>query len=244
MREFRFTFIVICIGVSLFGLFNFAGGDFALATLWYQWQGDAWRLQHHWFTEQVMHQGVHNFNQWLLLTLLAYYGWQRFYHQRQDVALQTLGLLLLSLVLCFASVALLKRLLPTECPWDLQQFGGPLPYIGLFAEHPASMPNTQCFPAGHASIGFAWISLFFYYSRLNPAKATPALVIALTFGFTLGLVQQLRGAHFFSHDIASALLCWLIAALVFQTARMQSQLKALWRKTTSANNPEQRSQLR
>lgn len=36
-------------------------------------------------------------------------------------------------------------------------------------------------------------------------------------GLTFGITQQLRGAHFLSHDLWSAALCWAIA---WETARL------------------------
>jgi membrane-associated PAP2 superfamily phosphatase len=243
MRESRYSPIIMLVGLSLFGLFNLAGVDFIWANILYNWQGGQWRLQHHWFTEQVMHQGLRSLNQLLTLLLVVYYLWQRLYRKQQDAAIHALGLLLLSLILCFVSIAVLKKLIPTECPWDLQQFGGTMPYIGLFSQRPVDMPNTQCFPAGHASIGFAWISLFFYYLRLKPAHAKFALIAALTLGFGLGLVQQLRGAHFFSHDIATALLCWVIAAVVFSKQALQPPIKSYWIQPTATVDSKPRSLL-
>jgi membrane-associated PAP2 superfamily phosphatase len=215
MAKFSSSPLLVFAGLSLFGLFNFAGIDFIWANFLYNLQGGEWRLQHFWLTEQVLHQGVRNLHLFALLGLVAFYLWQRLVVKQQKTSVQALGVLLLSLMLCFASIALLKRMLPTECPWDLQQFGGTQPYIGLLIARPVEMPHTQCFPAGHASIGFAWISLFFYCQRVKPNLARPALVGALTLGFVLGFVQQLRGAHFFSHDIATVMVCWFIATLVF-----------------------------
>lgn len=243
MPKFRYRLIVLFAGLSLFALFNLAGMDFVLANLLYNWQGGEWRLQHHWLTEQVFHQGVRSLNQLLMLILIAYYFWQRVYRKQQTVSVQALGLLLLSLVLSFACIALMKRLVPTECPWDLQAFGGSFPYIGLFMPRPDGMPNTQCFPAGHASIGFAWIAIYFYYLRVKPTVAKLALIAALSVGFTLGFAQQLRGAHFFSHDLATAMLCWLIASTVFSLQAFATRIKTLWIKPASQVENEQRSPL-
>lgn len=243
MPKFRYRLIVLFAGLSLFALFNLAGMDFVLANLLYNWQGGEWRLQHHWLTEQVFHQGVRSLNQLLMLILIAYYFWQRVYRKQQTVSVQALGLLLLSLVLSFACIALTKRLVPTECPWDLQAFGGSFPYIGLFMSRPDGMPNTQCFPAGHASIGFAWIAIYFYYLRVKPTMAKLALIAALSVGFTLGFAQQLRGAHFFSHDLATAMLCWLIAGTVFSLQAFATRIKTIWIKPALQVENEQRSPL-
>jgi len=120
---------------------------------------------------------------------------------------------LLSLTFSLAGVALLKQLIPMDCPWDLQAFGGTQPFTGLFSAWPAGREANACFPAGHASIGFAWLGLYFFCLQLYPRLALPALLFTALLGVSLGLVQQLRGAHFLSHDIASAAWCWSMACL-------------------------------
>ncbi|MDZ7871378.1 MAG: phosphatase PAP2 family protein [Rheinheimera sp.] len=126
---------------------------------------------------------------------------------------QAHGRLLLSLALSLAGVAIIKHSLPMDCPWDLQPFGGDQSFIGLFSSWPAHRAPNACFPAGHASIGYAWLGLYFFCLQLYPALAKPALLFAMLLGISLGLVQQLRGAHFISHDITSAAWCWSMACL-------------------------------
>ena len=209
--------------------------DFRLASALYQLQGNSWLLQHHWLTEQLLHRHVRTLNEVLVLSLIGYWLWLRFVLKDQSQKQQALGLLLLSLLLCFIAVALLKRLLPMECPWDLQQFGGHSAFWGLFTTRPADLPATQCFPAGHASIGFAWLALFYYWREIKPKQAWLGLAIAGSAGSLLGFVQQLRGAHFISHDIATAALCWLIATLLYH--RFKTKAAAMERLRTETLPP-------
>lgn len=209
----------------LFGLCYGLGLDFALSSFWYQLQGQSWALQHHWLTEDVLHRGVRNLNQWLVAAILLHFAGQslrRKFQQRTQptpasrwtsARQQAHGRLLLSLTLSLAGVAIIKHSLPMDCPWDLQAFGGTQSFTGLFSSWPANRAPNACFPAGHASIGFAWLGLYFFCLQLYPKLARPALMLSLTLGFGLGLVQQLRGAHFISHDIASAAWCWSMACL-------------------------------
>ncbi len=214
--------------VALFSLCYGLGVDFALSTFWYQLQGQNWALQHHWLTEDVLHQGARTLNQLLIAGLLLHFVWQlarQHYRRIRGLAAanrasnwtpsrqQAHGRLLLSLTFSLAGVALMKHSLPMDCPWDLQAFGGTQPFTGLFSSWPANRAPNACFPAGHASIGFAWFGLYFFCLQLYPALARPALLLSLTLGIVLGLVQQLRGAHFISHDITSAAWCWSMACL-------------------------------
>ncbi|WP_157836323.1 phosphatase PAP2 family protein [Rheinheimera texasensis] len=212
--------------VTLFGLCYGLGFDFALSTFWYQLQDQSWALQHHWLTEDVLHRGVRNLNQLLIAGLLLHFVLRLSLHQYRrarglterasrwtSIHQQAHGRLLLSLTLSLAGVAIIKHSLPMDCPWDLQAFGGTQSFTGLFSSWPANRAPNACFPAGHASIGFAWLGLYFFCLQLYPTLARPALMLSLTLGFGLGLVQQLRGAHFISHDIASAAWCWSMACL-------------------------------
>jgi membrane-associated PAP2 superfamily phosphatase len=41
------------------------------------------------------------------------------------------------------------------------------------------------------------------------------LGFALGLGGVFGLAQQLRGAHFLSHDVWTLMICWLIALALY-----------------------------
>lgn len=226
----------------LFSLFYGLDLDFALSAFWYQLQGQSWALQHHWLTEDVMHQGARTLNQWLIAALLLHFLLRlclQQYRRVRGVAVphqasswtrshqQAHGRLLLSLTLSLAGVALMKHSLPMDCPWDLQAFGGTQQFTGLFSSWPANRAPNACFPAGHASIGFAWLGLYFFCLQLYPRLARPALIFSISLGLILGLVQQLRGAHFISHDIASALWCWSMACLCAYWPLLRDKIKLM-----------------
>lgn len=205
----------------LFGLAVTSGFDQWLASWFYQLQGDQWRLQSYWLTETVLHQGIRQLNQWVVAFLLCLWLAQ-FVTGRRTSSHRALGMLLLSLILSFSCVALLKKYIPMECPWDLQQFGGDKTFIGLLSTRPATMAPSQCFPAGHASIGYGWMALYYFCLVVCPAKSRLALSASIGLGLLLGFTQQLRGAHFISHDIATAAICWLLASLTFRWFYPQS----------------------
>jgi membrane-associated PAP2 superfamily phosphatase len=189
--------------------------DFVLASTLFHLEGGRWSLTNHWFFSDVMHSGTRFLNNIVIANVLGFWLYQKFsseYTYERKVALTKL---VLSLILSFAIVAILKRALPMECPWDLQLFGGEQPFIGLFEKRPADIPTTQCFPAGHASVGYAWVALYFYYLPVSPKKSRTGLMIGLFLGLLLGIVQQIRGAHFFSHDLTTLWLCWSISCAVF-----------------------------
>ncbi|HEX2011069.1 MAG TPA: phosphatase PAP2 family protein, partial [Roseateles sp.] len=120
--------------------------------------------------------------------------------------------LVLSGWLAVLLVSLLKGVNATSCPWDLQQFGGVARYVphwlGFWR---GDGGGGHCFPAGHASAGFAFVGGYFAFRGVDARIARRWLAAALAAGLLLGLSQQLRGAHFMSHTLWSAWLCWSAA---------------------------------
>ena len=128
----------------------------------------------------------------------------------------------LSLILVPAIAAGLKATTNVACPRDLTGFGGKIPYIRLFEHYPADdkpQERQRCYPAGHASGGFALMSLFFlFHSARNRRRA---LLFGVATGWIMGTYKMLIGDHFLSHTIVTMLLAWLIinaiAALIDNT---------------------------
>lgn len=122
----------------------------------------------------------------------------------------------------FLSIALVplfigggKEFSNVYCPGQLSFFGGNAPYQRLLASYQASdeaLPKGRCFPAGHASGGFALMALFFCFSKRRRQLA--GLAAGLAAGWVMGTYQMLRGQHFISHTLASMLAAWLIIILV------------------------------
>ncbi len=191
-----------------------AGGDQALADLVYRLEGGHWLLQDHWFTRDLVHRGgkLLSTGAGVAVLGLAVLAWCR-------PALARLrwpaSYLALTVALSTAGVSVLKSVTGMDCPWDLERYGGSRPFIGLFASR-HGLPASGCFPAGHASAGYAWVGLYFVALALRPAWRGPALAVALGGGLLFGLSQQLRGAHFLSHDLWSLATCWLVALALYR----------------------------
>jgi len=101
----------------------------------------------------------------------------------------------------------------TSCPWELTDFGG----LAHYASHWSVRPDGgagRCFPAGHAASGFTFVGGYFAFRHSDARTARLWLVGALAAGLALGLAQQWRGAHFMSHTLWSAAVCWATAAMV------------------------------
>lgn len=130
---------------------------------------------------------------------------------------------LASLVLGVALINLLKYTSRSSCPWDLAEFGGTASYLGHWAWGVADGGPGHCFPAGHASAGFAFAGAFFALRPVSPRWAAAGLGTVAAIGLVLGIAQQLRGAHFMSHTLWTAWFCWVTAWLVDAAGGLLSQ---------------------
>ncbi len=124
-------------------------------------------------------------------------------------------ILVFSLMLVPMCVSALKATTNVACPRSLEQFGGELPYIKVLESYPEmSRPKSRqrCFPAGHASGGFALMSLAFLFN--SPRQRRIAWVSGVLAGWIAGGYKMAIGDHFFSHTLVSMLLAWFIINLI------------------------------
>ncbi|MGH8039815.1 MAG: phosphatase PAP2 family protein [Stenotrophomonas sp.] len=190
------------------------GGDQWLADQFYRLEGHHWALQNAWLTSHLIHKG----GKWastfgaLLAIVLCFHAWRS---ERAAAWRWPLLYLVLAVALGTGLVSLLKSVTHMDCPWDLTRYGGTREFVGLLAARPHGMPTGVCFPAGHSSAGFAWVSLYFFALMVRPAWRWGGLAVGLLAGGVFGLSQQLRGAHFLSHDLWTLATCWTVSLLLF-----------------------------
>ncbi len=107
-----------------------------------------------------------------------------------------------------------KKYTNTFCPSEIRRYGGDVAYAKLCEPFPADdrpVRRGGCFPAGHASGGFALLGLL----NLRPTRRWRNGVIALAmgFGWWMGTYQMLKGAHYLSHTITTMLVAWIVVLL-------------------------------
>lgn len=201
--------------LALLLLLDIGGGDIWLAAKLYALEGQQWALRDYWLTEDILHQGARKLNYLLALATVIttlYYHWLD--KTKPDLSKAYLALTL-SLLCSFALVAYLKAITNIACPWSLAMFGGSEPYIHILQPRPSYLPYSQCFPAGHASVGYAWVALYYFLRHSRPHYRYAGLAAGLIGGAILGFTQQLRGAHFMSHDLTTLFICLCCAKLCF-----------------------------
>lgn len=187
---------------------DLGGGDVALARM--MGGAHAFPLRGSFWLSTVFHDWA-KAAAWVLVVALAAsaaWPWGPFAHLPFARRLQ----LAAGPLLATGVVTLLKASSLTSCPWDLDTFGGVGHYLSHWSGWTAADGGTgHCFPAGHASTGFAFLCGFFALRHDLPGLARRWLVAALCAGAFLGLVQQFRGAHFLSHTLWTGWICWMLA---------------------------------
>jgi membrane-associated PAP2 superfamily phosphatase len=202
------------VAVVGFGLWTVMHGDLWLADRVFAWEGGTWALRNAHVTAKLIHRVGHNLSLVAWLGVLA--AWlvarsrTRLAHLRKPL-LYLLAATALSALL----VGLTKQWSNMDCPWDLLRYGGGRPYVGLFEARPAGLARGMCFPAGHASAGYTWLALYFFLIVVKPQLRWYGLAVGLASGLVFGISQQLRGAHFLSHDLAAATICWFSALAMY-----------------------------
>lgn len=128
-----------------------------------------------------------------------------------------LTFVLIAMALAPLSVALGKAASARHCPWDIDEFGGLVPYARIFDTVGPDIPAGHCFPAGHASTGFALMAFYFVAFSLRRHRAARyALLAGVSAGLVLGFGRVLQGAHFTSHVLWSGLLCWMVMLVLYR----------------------------
>jgi membrane-associated PAP2 superfamily phosphatase len=103
-----------------------------------------------------------------------------------------------------------KQFTNNYCPDQGEHYNGSYPYVKLLESYPDNFSppkKGKCFPAGHATGGFALLCLYFIF---NKKYKKLALISALAIGWTMGVYQMMKGAHYLSDTISSMILSYIV----------------------------------
>lgn len=211
-RDRRVVLAMLVLAFALVTVLQWQGLDLRLADSLYRWQGETWRLRHDSLVATLLHRRAQQLTQFIyVLTLLGAIGAR--YSPRLRGWRRRLWYVVGAMSACYAIVSLGKALLPVPCPWDLVRYGGYL-QAGHWLQWQTTGQHVKgCFPSGHATGGYALFAWYFAARDAGRRRIARCMFVgALGTGMAFGLVQQLRGAHFMSHDIAAAALCWALCS--------------------------------
>lgn len=183
--------------------------------------GFPWR--DHWLTAGLLHGGI-RYLAWGLLVALVIGLWHPWGPLRALSRAQRLWMLGTT-VACAALIPLIKRNSTTSCPWSLTEFGGHVAqYVPHWVHGVTDGGPGGCFPSGHVSTAFAFLAAWFVLRNAAPYVAKRWLAVTLLAGLVLGAVQVVRGAHYPSHPLWTAWICWVVCTLSIHILRPRSAL--------------------
>lgn len=193
-------------GLAVCILWDLGGQDLRLA----RWFGDAsgFPYRDHWLFSGVLHRGARRVA-WTLQFALVLAVWWPVGVLRKLTRGERLMMLGASMATLLATT-LLKDSSGTSCPWELREFGGVARYVSHWNWGAPDGGEGRCFPAGHASAAFCFFSGFMALRLKAPRAARLWFTIALLAGATIGMAQQVRGAHYLSHTLWTAWFCWVV----------------------------------
>lgn len=241
-KKWYITQVLVCVFLLILVICmeSFSGIDMWLQNLWFDRTGEDWLIPQ---AVHQQYRGIFYGGAKRLISIIAgvsaFILVIGLVKQSQRRFIFPCMLLLLSLAVTPAAVGIGKKITNVRCPEELVEFGGEFPYSRVLqcprTTAGASLAVTgdvtgdvtgkvtggkrepkpgRCFPAGHASGGFALMALFFCMP-----KRWAGLGIGLAAGWTMGIYQMIRGEHFLSHTLATMVLAWLLILLLIPVVR-------------------------
>ncbi len=226
------------LGVFIFFLNRYTGGDQALSNVFFDPQASVFPLKQNRVLSLLLHDGL----RWVAaLIWLGFLSLLSLQSVRQSQGREIVFILITSLLASLV-VSVLKAQSAHSCPWDLYQYGGTADYFRLFQHTPvvANPGPGKCFPSGHASTAFMWIVLLYSSMPWLKQRRSRLTIGVMVLGGLAGGVQIAKGAHFVSHVLATAWLCWGVTLLA---VAVRNTLSRHWFAGYTPNFPPQKSTL-
>lgn len=215
------TFGVLIISIIFFGISDI---DIYIQNNFYNFETHLWVLDNNAQPYRFLfYDGIKKLLLFFVITLIVVLVLFRKNSLIQEYRTGIL-IVILSSVFIPSSVGALKKYTNMPCPKAEKIYGGLYPETKVwesYIEERYKKDTSKCWPAGHASGGFALLSLFFLFkSRKNQ---TISLLVACTIGWSMGIYKMLIGDHFFSHTVITMILAWLIVLILVNFIRNRSK---------------------
>lgn len=203
--------ILMISAVLILAIGRFTNIDLMIEDFYYDKSLMLFPWKNTWFANDFMHGYVKNVIVWfgyllISMTVLdAVFRWKRI----SPLLRFRLRFVSAASVSVPAVIHGVRHFFSLHCPWSIDHYGGSTPFLKLFDALPNGMVAGHCFPAGHATVGL-WLAAFLiFWLPHHPKKALVVFFAGIALGFTLGWVQQMRGAHFLFHTLWSTWLASL-----------------------------------
>ena len=182
------------------------------------------QLKKYWWYDQFAHGYLKHWLTFILVFLLVRLCLHRILPKSLQLRYRAqYATFLMMALLSMSVVSIFKHYSSHSCPWDILdqtslQTSGIVQFLPQLGE-------GGCFPGGHASLGYAWLTGFFAFYPVQKRLALFYLFSGLILGTGMGWVQTMRGAHFMSHNLWTMWLCYFVGFLCHcgMLVRMQYQ---------------------
>lgn len=218
------TFTLLVFSILFFGL---SGFDIYLQDMFYDFGEKHWILSPNVEPYKfIFYDGIKKL---LILISVLFLFSLAFYKVSTLVKKSRRGILVvvLAAIMVPSITGLLKSNTNMPCPRDVIEYGGLYPETKVWENYPDEVLSRghqlKCWPAGHASGGFALLSLAFLFKKRKDQYFT--IGVALVIGWTMGIYKMIIGDHFFSHTFITMVLAWLIILIIARVVKVEKVIE-------------------
>ena len=211
-KEIVLTSIALLFSILLF---EYSSLDILVQDAFYNNDLDQWILdRNNQLIKLIFYDGIKQmFYVFVFLILISLI----FFRNTQIIQTYKAGLVILCLSAFMVPLMVsgLKGITNVPCPKNIVRYGGNHPYVTVLKKYPQGFQQEKkmrCYPAGHASGGFALLSILFLFKERK--NRIIAFLSVMTIGWSIGTYKMLIGDHFLSHTVVTMGLAWLIILII------------------------------
>lgn len=223
-RQIIITTILLIVVILLFEFTNF---DIDFQKFFYNFENKTWFvLKDEVIADLIFYSGFKKLFIGfsilvVLITIFSFFKKIIFFQEYKK------GLLILSLSLILVpSLSGLKSITNVPCPTNIIEFGGNSIDVKILESYPKDYiqeSKHRCWPAGHATMGFSLMALYFLFKIQRNRNI--ALGVGITIGILTGGYKILIGDHFLSHTLVTMLAAWLVILLIVKLVNKIKKLE-------------------
>jgi len=211
-KQFIVTFVLFVLTILFF---EYTNVDIRIENIFYNFSTHTWLIDRN---EKILKFIFYDGIKKLLIIVAVLMLFSLIVFRRNKIVNEyKKGLIVVILSAIFVPVVIggLKAVTNTPCPKNTVIYGGIYPEVKVLESYPKNFHQKgkiKCWPAGHASGGFALLSLFFLFK--SPRNKKRAVILSMVVGWSMGLYKMMIGDHYLSHTLVTMFLAWIIILII------------------------------